>query len=41
MQGLARTTFVNKFHSPIFKLFETNTDEDLLPSIELVYSIIL
>lgn len=26
MQGSARAAFVNKFHSPVFKLFETNQE---------------
>lgn len=30
MQGSARSAFVNKFHSPIFKLFESNQDETLI-----------
>jgi len=33
MQGTARSIFVNKFHSPVFKLMETNTDEQLIPYI--------
>lgn len=30
MQGSARAAFVNKFHSPVFKLFEINQDELLI-----------
>ena len=41
MQGTARFSFVNKFHSPIFKLMETNTDEQLIPYIEKAYEIVM
>ena len=41
MQGTARSAFVNKFHSPVFKLFETNQDEFLIAHIEQAYQVIL
>ena len=37
MQGSARSVYVNKFHSPVFKLFENNTEETLLTYMEKAY----
>jgi hypothetical protein len=31
IQGTARSAFVNKFHSPVFRLLENNQEEGLLP----------
>ncbi len=33
--------FVNKFHSPVFKLFENNQDESLIEYLEKAYDVIL
>jgi len=41
MQGTARSLYVNKFHSPVFKLIETTQEESLIPDIENAYEIIL
>jgi hypothetical protein len=41
MEGTARSNFVNKFHSPVFKLMEENLEEILIPFIERSYEIIL
>jgi len=41
IQGTARSLFVNKFHSPVFKLIENNQDEYLISYIEKAYEIIL
>ncbi len=41
MQGVARSVFVNKFHSPMFKLFENNQDESLIEYLQEAYEVIL
>lgn len=41
MQGTARSIFVNKFHSPVFKLIETNSDESLVSYIEKAFEVVL
>jgi hypothetical protein len=41
MQGIARSIFVNKFHSPVFKLYENNNEESLIPFVEKAYETIL
>jgi hypothetical protein len=41
MQGTARSIFVNKFHSPIFKLIETNSEESLVPYVEKAYEVVM
>lgn len=41
MQGSARSAFVNKFHSPVFKLFEINQEEILIKYMEEAYQVIL
>lgn len=41
MQGTSRSIFVNKFHSPIFKLVENNLDEQLIPLIEKAYEVVM
>ena len=40
-QGSARSVLVNRFHSPVFKLFESGQDEATLPILEEAYSVIL
>lgn len=37
MEGTARSNYVNKFHSPVFKLMEENLEEPLIPFIERAY----
>ena len=41
MQGTARSAFVNKFHSPVFKLFEINQEEMLIEFMEEAYQVVL
>jgi hypothetical protein len=41
MQGTARSIFVNKFHSPVFKIIETNIEESLIPYIEKAFEVVL
>lgn len=41
MQGSARSAFVNKFHSPVFKMFELNQEEMLIEFMEQAYEVIL
>jgi hypothetical protein len=41
MEGTARSNYVNKFHSPVFKLMEENLEEPLIPFIERAYETIL
>lgn len=41
MQGTTRSIFVNKFHSPVFKLMEVNSDESLIPYIERAYEVVM
>ena len=41
MQGTAKSLFVNKFHSPVFKLMENNQEEHLISFIEKAYEVIL
>lgn len=37
LEDFQRTNLINKFHSPVFKLMETNTEEGLLDRIGLAY----
>lgn len=41
LEDFQRTNLINKFHSPVFKLLETNTEESLLERNALAYERII